>query len=344
MLSLSKKTTLLAAIFSMAAVPAWAQSHDGHMQQPAQASPTVDRQDAQFNWVTLGTMGGPMPGDTRNEPANLLMRRGEAHLVDVGDGAATAMIRAGSTYRDLRSIWISHIHFDHIGGLYGILGLRLQTRTTTPLTIYGPYGTKAIVEGLIAAMRPSARSGFGVPGEVPIDPATGIEVRELKEGDTITLGDIKVRVVDNTHYSFVPGSEEARLFRSFSFRFDTPTRSIVYTGDTGPSDNVIALAKSADLLVSEMIDIEATMANVRRRARDLSREDATNMETHLRTHHVTTADIGLMAQKAGVKAVVVTHIAGGGADTDPNATQRYIGEIKQKYSGPVQIAVDGQKF
>jgi ribonuclease BN (tRNA processing enzyme) len=198
-------------------------------------------QGAPYVWVTLGTMDGPMPSVERSEPANLLMRRVEAHLVDVGDGAMTATVRAGGNYRDLLSIWISHIHFDHIGGLYGVLGLRLHTRTTMPLTVYGPPGTKAIIDGLVAAMRPSERSGFGVPGEGPIDPATSIEVRELDDGDEISLGSINVKVAANTHYSFPAGSEEDRQFRSLSFGFKTPTRSIVYTGDTGPSEKVTAL-------------------------------------------------------------------------------------------------------
>ncbi len=344
MTGLHRPAALMALILGVTATSACAQAKSAPSKQPAPVAAPAERQSGHFDWFTLGTMGGPMPSVERAEPANLLARRGEAHLVDAGDGAATAMIRAGANYRDLRSIWISHIHFDHIGGLYGVLGLRLQTRTTAPLTIYGPHGTKAIIDGLIAAMRPSARSGFGVPGEVPIDPATGITVRELNDGDQITIGDIKVKVAENTHYSFPAGSEEGRLFKSFAFRFDTPDRSIAYTGDTGPSDKVVALAAGADLLVSEMIDIDATMGAMRRRAADMSAEDAANMETHLRTHHITTADIGLMARKAGVKSIVVTHIAGGGAAGQPNAAARYTQEIRQHYSGNVQIAADGQKF
>jgi ribonuclease BN (tRNA processing enzyme) len=341
---LHRPAALMALMLSVTATSACAQWQSAPSLQSGPVADSSERQIGHFDWITLGTMGGPMPSVQRAEPANLLMRRGEAHLVDAGDGAATAMIRAGANYRDLRSIWISHIHFDHIGGLYGVLGLRLQTRTTTPLTIYGPYGSKAIIDGLIAAMRPSARSGFGVPGEVPIDPGTGIVVRELTDGDRITLGDINVTVAENTHYSFPAGSEEGRLFKSFAFRFDTPDRSIAYTGDTGPSDKVTTLAAGADMLVSEMIDVDSTMTAMRRRAGDLAAQDAANMEVHLRTHHITTSDIGLMAQKAGVKAVVVTHIAGGGAETEPDAAGRYAAEIQQTYAGQVRVASDGQRF
>lgn len=285
-----------------------------------------------------------MPSATRGEPANLLVRKGEAHLVDVGDGAATAMIVAGGDYRNLRTIWISHIHFDHIGGLFGVLGLRLQTRVTDPLTIYGPPGTKAIVDALGAAMRPSALSGFGVPGEVPIDPTASIKVVELDDGDVVTLDNFKVRVASNSHYSFPAGSESAKYFRSLSFRFDLPERSIVYTGDTGPSDKVTALAQGADMLVAEMIDVTATIVNLRQRALQLSAEDAANMERHLRDHHITTDDIGKMASAACVKEVVITHIAGGGAVTEPDADARYAGEIGKLFRGRVRIAKDMDRF
>lgn len=333
--SIIRKSLALALLSSLAAGCTAASA-----QAPVAAAPAAA---PRTEWVTLGTIGGPMPNGARGEPANLLVHDGRFDLIDVGDGAATAFVRAGGNFRQLRSVWISHIHFDHIGGLFGVLGLRLQTRTQDPLTIYGPPGTQAIVDGLIAAMRPSARSGFGVPGEIPIDPGASVRVVELDNGSTVQLGDIKVTAAGNTHYSFPAGSDEERQFRSLSFRFDMPDTSIVYTGDTGPSDAVIRLAKGADMLVTELIDIDSTIANIRRRARDLSSDDVANMETHLRTHHITTADIGAMARDAGVKEVVITHIAGGGS-SEPTAADRYIREVKALYSGPVRVASDLQRF
>lgn len=296
-----------------------------------------------FEWVTLGTQGGPIASLRRGEPANLLVRDGESYLVDAGDGAATRLLAAGSSYFALKGIFISHIHADHVGGLFAVLALRLQTRTVPPLTIYGPPGTRAIVDGLIAAMKPGAEAGFGMPGEVEISPATNLRVVELRGGDTVKLGAFSVTAAANSHYSFPPGSALAAHFQSLSFRFTLTDRSIVYTGDTGPSDAVERLAKGADLLVSEMVDLEAAEKLMARFSAHLSQEERDRSAAHLRLHHLTTEEVGKLAARAGVGKVVMTHIAGGG-DPDPAAPARYIAEVQSRFHGPVALANDLDRF
>jgi ribonuclease BN (tRNA processing enzyme) len=326
-----KMLSILAATASLLATPAALAQRD---------TPLTPN----YQWVTLGTQGGPMPSMTRSEPANLLIRKGSAHLVDAGDDAMTRAIGAGATFQSLHTIWLSHLHFDHIGGMLAVLGLRNQTRTVAPLTIYGPPGTRAMVEGLYAAMTPSAEAGFGVPGETEVKPDTGITIVELNGGETVKVGDMTVRAVRNTHYSFPKGSKQDHEFASLSYRFDLPDRSIVYTGDTGPSTAVETLAKGADLLVSEMIDLDATRASVARRAAATDPQTVEMMVKHLTTHHLTTQQVGELAAKAGVKAVVLTHLAGGAAP-DAGATARYAAQVKSVYhGGPVTVASDMDRF
>lgn len=308
-------------------------SHHGERQLSASSS----------SWITLGTVGGPRSDGARNQPANLLLVGDAAHLVDVGDGATTSMTRAGVAYAEVKTVWISHIHFDHIGGLYALLGLRLQTRTETALTVYGPPGMRDIVTGLISAMMPSARSGFGVPGETMIDPAASITVVEIDDGAVVDLGDVTVRAVANTHYSFVPGSAEEQYYRSLSFRFDMADRSIIYSGDTGPSQALTDLAGGADLLVTEMIDVELTIAGVRQSSRNMPPQVVEQMRHHLSSHHLTTADIGQLAHDAGVGQVVLTHFAGG-AELAGLQIARYVAEVKASFDGPVQVASDMAQF
>jgi ribonuclease BN (tRNA processing enzyme) len=256
---------------------------------------------------------------------------------------------AGVPFGQLRGVFLSHLHFDHVGGLSAVLGRRHQIRVTAPLRIYGPPGTKELVAGLLDAMRPGAEAGFGVPGEVAIPPETNIEVTEMRDGDDLTIGDFAVSVVNNTHYSFTPDDPKAKRFESLSFRFDLPDRVIVYTGDTGPSDAVETLCRDADLLVTEMIDVDAALENLRRQRQRQTGggpapEQGDRIARHLSTHHLTTTQIGEMAGRAGIGKVVVTHIVAGSGNIDDETKQRWLREIGESCDGPAVIAADGERF
>lgn len=293
-------------------------------------------------FITLGTHGGPLPDAKRSEPANALVIGRAVYLVDAGDGVAEQLVKAGLSLQAVKAVFISHLHFDHTGGLFGLLSLRDQTGASR-LIIYGPPGIKETVDGLVAAMKPGAESGYGIPGTHFATPADTVEVIEIRDGAHVALDGFKVTAVKNSHYSFAAGSDMDQRFESLSFRFDLADRSIVYTGDTGPSDAVTALAKGADMLVSELIDGKTVSSMAAQADAAKAQHKPVNvMQAHLSQHHLTPEQVGQMAAKAKVARVVITHlVAGRGPDATNDA---YLAEIHKWYSGPVEIADDLNRY
>lgn len=304
--------------------------------------PRASTGSSEPRWVTLGTMGGPIASPDRSQPANALLSGSDVFLVDCGDGTVEQLAKAGLRLPQVRAVVLSHLHFDHTAGLAAVLGLRFQTSVTGKLAIYGPPGTKQLVAGLLSSMKPAVEAGYGLPGEPSVDPATGIEVIELDDGAAFQLGDVKGVTARNSHYSFPPGSEAERRFQSFSFRFDGEGRSIVYTGDTGPSEAVERLARNADLLVSEMIDVPLTVANVKRNTPGMPEAALAGLTQHLTRHHLTAEQVGQLASRANVKAVAVTHIVAPAAGA--TELQSYVDRTRKTFKGPVAIAADLDTF
>jgi ribonuclease BN (tRNA processing enzyme) len=303
---------------------------------PAHARPAAAR------WVTLGTQGGPIPLKARSQPANVLLTVDGAYVVDAGDGVVEQLAKADVPLQQVKAVVLSHLHFDHTAGLFGIVSLRWQANITSPLTVYGPPGTRTLVDGILAAMGPAVQAGYAYPGEFKAPFQPGITVVEIRDGATFELGSTHVAAVKNTHYTFAPGSADDRAFESLAFRFDAPGRSIAYTGDTGPSPAVERLAQGADLLVTEMIDFDRTLAEIHRVSPNMPAAAMTGISIHLREHHLTPKQVGELASAAGVKSVAVTHLSAPAITAARSA--EYLREIGRTYRGPVIIADDLETF
>jgi ribonuclease BN (tRNA processing enzyme) len=133
--------------------------------------------------------------------------------------------------------------------------------------------------------------------------------------------------------------------KSYSYRFETPDRVIVFTGDTGPSDAVTELAKGADLLVtgpSAFEDKKQAMINDGR-WQAMTPEDQAKFVRQATQGFMTTEVAGKMATRANIKTVVLTHLCcsprPGNDDYTPRAE-----EVKKHFPGQVLIAKDLMEF
>ncbi|MFK7978220.1 MAG: MBL fold metallo-hydrolase [Halioglobus sp.] len=291
------------------------------------------------SFITLGTAAGPSGEATRSQPANALLIGDDLYLVDAGDGAAAQLTKAGFRVTNVKGLFISHLHFDHTGGVLAVLGLRMQMNASETLTIYGPPGTQHFITGLLSAMDPAREAAYGMPGQ---SWKANVEVKELIHDSVVEVQGATIKVAENSHFKIPESSAVSEKAKSLSFRFDLKDRSIVYTGDTGPSKAVETLAQNADLLISEMMDIPAVLKNIQKANPGMPQVALDRIEWHFRAHHLTPVQVGELAAKAGVERVVVTHMS-------PNIKTQvvadgYRSEIARAFDGDITIANDLDRF
>ncbi|WP_010141142.1 MBL fold metallo-hydrolase [Oceanicola sp. S124] len=295
---------------------------------------------AETSFTVLGSGGGPIARADRSQPANLLQVNGRNIVVDAGDGLSIRLAAKRLRMGDVDDVLLSHLHFDHVGGLLAVLGQRFQTNPAKPVMIFGPPGTKALIAGMVEGMGPAMEAAYGMEDATIMTAEELVQVQEIRGGESFSLGDVTVTTAKNSHYSFAHGSEMDQKYESLSFRFDTPDRSIVYTGDTGWSDAVIELSQGVDLLVAELIDLPSTMEAVRRTAPE---HLIGEIEQHLSSHHLSPAEVGRLAAEAKAGKIVATHLSAGARIT-PEMTEGWAQEISAAFDGEVAIAQDLQDY
>lgn len=309
--------------------------------QDTPASPT--RADASSTRVVLlGTAAGPIPRKDRSQPANLLIVQGRPYLIDAGNGVARQLAQVGLAPSDVRTIFITHHHIDHnadIGALMSFAWVEDAKRNdkgVAPMRFYGPAATSDLVKAAYDYLSVSERI---FRAGVPMPPAAGRFEGHDVQGDGVFYRDdrLVVTAVENTHYhGSKPGQD-----KSYSYRFDTPDRSVVFCGDSGPSEALTRLAKGADLLVCEVNDLDAAMKALSTTTK-MPPLALKAVRTHMAEQHLTPEEVGMMAQKAGVKHVVLTHISPGlDGETD---TSLYTDGVRKHFSGPVTAGRDLMAF
>jgi len=296
--------------------------------------------------IVLGTMGGPRVNADRAQSANLVVVNGVHYLIDAGNGVARQLSLVNVRPWDVRHIFITHNHDDHNADWGTLMGLAWSSGNYEPITVHGPRGTKSMLKGFLRYFAPNAAARFA-EGAVNVKPADMMRAHEIR-GAGLVYQDRNVRVtaVENCHFNFSPGTPGYGWQQSFAFRFQTPDRSIVFSGDTGPCGDVLSeFARDADILVHEVIDMAAIEARDAREAASGAALPKALREAHMRhmrIEHTSPQEIGRVASSAGVKLLVLSHVVPG-RNSESNEAALLAG-IKEHYSGEVILARDLTKL
>jgi ribonuclease BN (tRNA processing enzyme) len=290
--------------------------------------------------ITLGTVAGPPPRRHRAQSSNLLIVNGTLYVVDAGDGAARRVAKARFNVRDVGTIFITHHHDDHTAGIGTLMSTAWDNQRTTPIHVYGPPRTEELIKAAVQY--------FSISADIRLaDGGRTIPISQLFFGHDVGTGviykdtNVTVTAVENSHFDFHKVPESARQ-KSYSYRFDTPGRAIVFTGDTGPSEALTELAKGADLLVSEANSIDQRMQDLLRSGQwqVMTPQEQDRIKQQMAAGHLSTDDVGKLAARAGVNTVVLTHLTY--KENDDYAS--WVAEVQKHFSGPVLVAEDLKEF
>jgi ribonuclease Z len=242
-------------------------------------------------------------------------------LLDCGEGTQRQMVAAHIGFSKVKLILLTHLHGDHVLGTPGLLQSMTLQRREEPLDVYGPRGTHAFLQGVSNTLGgpsfPVAVNELNEPGV--IYRSRGFHIETCKASHRLEAWSYAI-VESPRAGRFHPdkaktlGVPEGVLWKRLQEGEDIevdgvvvkssdvcdaprPGRRIVYTGDTRPSENIVELARGADLLIHE-----ATFGD---ELAERAQEDG----------HSTVSQAAGVAAKAGVKRLMLTHISSRYGDT-----------------------------
>jgi ribonuclease BN (tRNA processing enzyme) len=270
----------------------------------------------------LGTNGGPRVGGPRNGPSTLILINDVPYVVDCGHGVSRQLVAAGVPLNKLRYVFLTHLHSDHMLEYGPLFYNGWVTGLASRADAFGPPPLKETTNAFWNYMKFDVDTRVADEGRP--DPRTLLVAHEFHApGVVMQNADVKVTAALVRH----PPVEHA-----YAFRFDAHDRSIVISGDTTYTPELVALAKGADVLVHEILyppGLDKLLARV---------PNATTLRKHLVESHSTPEDVGRVAAEADVKQLVLSHLVPGD-DADVTDDMWTTG-VRQRYQGPIIVGRD----
>ena len=273
--------------------------------------------------ILLGTGGGPrLTKGGRSKSATLIVVKDVPYVVDCGEGVTQQLVEAGVQLNTLRNVLITHHHSDHnldFGNLFynaWISGLN------TSIDAYGPPPIGEMVKSYWRLNRFDIETR--IADERRPDLRKMVNVHEFtRPGVVLQKADVKVTAARVRH---------PPITQAYAYRFDAADRSIVISGDTAYSPELIELAKGADVLVHEAMDRAGIETIIR------SVTNAATLREHLIASHTLVEDVGKVAAAAGVKTVVLSHLVP--ADDKSITEEMWTAGVRKYFNGQIIVGRD----
>ena len=271
--------------------------------------------------VMLGT-GSPFADPDRSGPSVAIVVNNTPYLVDFGPGVVRRASAAspafggsieGLTVKHLKRAFLTHLHSDHTAGYPDLILSPWTVDRDEPLEVYGPEGIIEMTEAILEAYGEDIR--YRLYGSEPTNnEGWRVNAHVVQEGVVYKDDNVKVEAFRVRHGSWP---------NAFGYRFTTPDRVIVISGDTTLDENVEKYSKDVDILIHEVYSV----AGLNKRTQFWKNYHSNN--------HTSAHEVGELASRVKPGLLVLSHLLFFGATED-----ELLAEVKQKYSGNVVMAND----
>ena len=290
----------------------------------SQSEPRRDGDNAMLRVILVGTAGGPTFSADRLGITTLIVAGPEKLLFDCGRGMTTGMSRMGINPVDVTKVFLTHLHSDHIIALPELYLYPWASQgRSVPLHVWGPNGTRSMMEHLQKAFAFDIHIRRDVDEKFSPEGIKAIAT-DIQQGVVYQANGVKVTAFLVDHGPVKP---------AFGYRIDYQGHSVVLSGDTKPSDNLVKFSQGVDVLIHEVGRSKqdpalSGPANERVPGGFATRQQARTIADH----HTDGLEAGQVFQRVQPKLAVFSHANPSRAITLPL--------VRQSYTGPVEFGED----
>ena len=275
--------------------------------------------------ILLGT-GNPNPDPKHSGPSLMILVDDKPYVVDFGPGLVRQIAALTTEYggeieglevKNLSRAFLTHLHSDHTIGYPDLILTPWVMERETPLDVFGPEGIKEMTEHILKAYQDDIK--YRLYGSEPAKPdGWRVNAHKISEGVVYEDSKVKVEAFPVKHGTWP---------NAYGYRFTTPDKVIVVSGDTAPCENIIKYADGADILIHEVYCQGAfeTMDEL--------------WKSYHKIHHTSADELAEIANKTRPVLLILYHTLLWG-----RTEQDLLDEIVQGYDGDVVVGVDLQVF